>query len=97
MADPVKCDICDEKLDPRGLPGHLRFVHGEEVANADDRSVPANKERSDAEFLDSVPEVTQEGNAIAFRNEIRVTDAEAKRELVEALKKRIQAQNTMEI
>ncbi|WP_416840152.1 hypothetical protein [Haloferax sp. DFSO52] len=97
MAEPVRCDICGETLDPRGLPGHLRFAHGEEVASTDGGSVPANRELTDAEVLDAVPEAMQEGNAITFRNEIRVTDAQAKRELVEALKERIRAQNTVEL
>lgn len=97
MAEPVHCDICGEALDPRGLPGHLRFAHDQEVAKADGGSVPENRDLTDTKVLDAVPEITQEENAITFRDEIRVTDAETKRELVEALKERIQAQNTVEI
>lgn len=97
MAEPVRCNICGESFDPRGLPGHLRFAHGEQVATTDGGSVPTPQEMTDAEVLDAAPGVAQEGSVITFRNEIRVSDPQAKRELIEALKERIRAQNTMEI
>lgn len=97
MADQKTCKICGKNVDPRGLPGHLRFAHGVEKTNGGDTSSPANREPSDAEVLEAVPEVGREGDAITFRNEIRVTDSEAKRQLIEALKDRIRRGNSIEI
>lgn len=97
MTEPVRCNVCGESFDPRGLPGHLRFAHGEEVAATDGGAVPTNPEMTDAEVLDTASGVALEGGAITFRNEIRVSDPKAKQQLVEALKERIRAQNAMEI
>lgn len=96
MPSTRKCEICGKELDPRGLPGHRRFVHGEKKARAEGETLSEEEELPTVQLLDAASEVTQEGNAITLREEVQVTDPGSKKELMKVLKNRLQTENAAE-
>lgn len=85
MAEDVTCPECGEEMDPRGLSSHMTHKHPDRAA---EKLVPSGETEA-AESVGELEAVEREGGAITFRDEIRVTDPTAKRELIEALKDRI--------
>lgn len=91
MAEDVACPECGEEVDPRGLNSHMVHKHPNEGS---EKPVQQNE----VEVPETLKEsgVVEEGGAITFRDEIRVTDPVAKQELIEALKQRIRGNSAVE-
>jgi hypothetical protein len=84
MAEDVACPECGEEVDPRGLSSHMTHKHPDREVEA-----PVSAEPSVPKEVEESAPIREENGAVVFRDEIRVTDPEAKRELVAALKDRI--------